>query len=171
MCKFRSCPKAHFLSFFLPWLYHILSVQWQLPNSISNPLFLWAPTWISHKFFKLIMSKTELILFPQFPSSPVLPISMNGDAIHKHAEIRQSERWWYYFNGNSSSITKTYTTFSLCHKSTIFIHFHCHSPSPGLMQQPPTWPLHIQYWLFPKVLFYFSNDLFKYKFNHMYSNI
>ena len=89
-------------SHFLPRLYHIPSVQWQFPKSISSPdsSFELPTMWISHKWFKLIMSKTKGIIFPN-PSSG-LCTSVNGDTIHNNAEIRHLEDGAiFHFNFNS----------------------------------------------------------------------
>lgn len=60
------------------------------------------------------MSKTELILLPKFPSPSVLPISVNGDTIHKNDEIRHmKDGGIFYFNLNSLSISKTYQFYFL----------------------------------------------------------
>lgn len=126
----------------------MLSVQWQLPNSISSSFFLSLPKQVSHKCFKLIMYKTVLS-----PSS-----------IPFFCSVAHFNEWWHYsqrcWNQDIWKMVAFFILISTAHQlsrpfnSTSFIShkFICFSPFP-LPQSKislPTRPLHIEYWPLPR---------------------
>lgn len=130
MYKFKRCPKlfsSH--SFFLDCIiYYLYNDNCPIP-SLAHSSFELLCEYLTGSSNSLCSKLTHSL--PPIPFFSSVAHFSDGDAIHKDAEIRHLKGGdIFYFNFNSSSITKTYPISPLSHKSSIFIHFHCHSPSP-----------------------------------------